>query len=169
MTMTTRMGMTTNLRAAYMHVVADALTSAPAIAALLLGGAFDWVWADPLMGVVGAPVILSRSWSLIREVSPALLDAQPAHDDKAARIREQLEDDGVELFDLRIRQIAPGRRAAIVAPGATEPRPSSYRKARLGHMEWPARLSAKVERTACWGGVIVSSMVVCSTACRSKE
>ena len=147
MTMTTRIGMTTNLRAAYLHVVADALTSAPAIAALLLGGAFDWVWADPLMGVVGAPVILSRSWSLIREVIPAPLDAQPAQDDKAARIREQLEDDGVELFDLRIRQIAPGRRAAIVAPGATEPRPSSYSKARLVHMEWPARLWAKVERT----------------------
>lgn len=90
MTMTTRIGMTTNLRAAYLHVVADALTSAPAIAALLLGGAFDWVWADPLMGVVGAPVILSRSWSLIREVIPAPLDAQPAQDDKAARIREQL-------------------------------------------------------------------------------
>lgn len=99
------------------------------------------------MGVVGAQVILSQSWSLIREVSLALLDAQPAHDKKAARIRAQLEDDGVELCDLRIRQIAPGRYAAIVAPGATEPRPSSYRKARLGHMEWPARLSVEVERT----------------------
>lgn len=121
------------------------------------------------MGVVGALVILHRSWSLILEVSPALLDAQPAHDDKAAWIRAQLEDDGVELFDLRNRQIAPGRHATIVAPGATETQPPSYRKARLVHMEWPACLSAKVERTACWGGVIVSSMVVCSAACRSKE
>lgn len=137
-----------NLRTAYPHVVADPLTSAPAIAALLLGSMFGWVWADPLMGVVGALVILRRSWSLlIREVSLALLDAQPAHDDKAARIRTQLEDDGVELFDRRIRQITPCRHAAIVALGATEPRPSSYCKARLGHTEWLAHLSAEVERT----------------------
>ncbi|MGZ3129267.1 CDF family Co(II)/Ni(II) efflux transporter DmeF [Pseudomonas aeruginosa] len=106
-----------NLRAAYLHVVADALTSVLAIAALLLVSVFGWVWADPLMGVVGALVILRWSWSLIREVSLVLLDAQPAHDDKAARIRAQLEDDGVELFDLHIWQIAPGRYAAIVALG----------------------------------------------------
>ena len=79
------------LRAAYLHVAAHALTSAPAIAALPLGGVFGWVWADPLMGVVDDLVILRRSWSLILEVSPALLDAQPAHDDKAARIRAHLE------------------------------------------------------------------------------
>lgn len=136
-----------NLRAAYLHVVADALTSVLAIAALLLGSVFGWVWADPLMGVVGALVILRWSWSLIREVSLVLLDAQPAHDDKAARIRAQLEDDGVELFDLHIWQIAPGRYAAIVALGATEPQPPSYYKARLGHMEWLAHLSVEVERT----------------------
>jgi len=133
-----------NLQAAYLHVVADALTSALAIAALLLGSVFGWVWADPLMGVVDALVILRWSWSLIREVSLVLLDAQPAHDDKTARIRAQLEDDGVELIDLHIWQIAPGRYAVIVALGATEPQPPSYYKARPGHLEWLAHLSMEI-------------------------
>ena len=107
-----------NLRAAYLHVVADALTPVLAIAALLLGNVYGWVWADPLMGIVGALVILRWSWSLIREVNLVLLDAQPAHDDKAARIRAQFEDDGVELFDLHVWQVVPGKYAAIVALGS---------------------------------------------------
>lgn len=136
-----------NLRAAYLHVVADALTSVLTIAALLLGNVYVWVWADPLMGIVGALVILRWSWSLIREVSLVLLDAQPAHDDKAARIRVQLEDDGVELFDLHVWQVAPGKYAAIAALGSPQPRPPYYYKARLAHMRWLAHLSVEVERT----------------------
>lgn len=136
-----------NLRAAYLHVLADALTSLLAIAALLLGKVYGWIWADPLMGVVGALVILRWSWSLIREVSLVLLDAHPTHDDKVAQIRTRLEDDGVEVFDLHIWQIAPGKYASIVALGACRPQPPSYYKARLAHMGWLAHLSVEVERT----------------------
>src|SRR5690606_2771906 len=63
-----------NLRAAYMHVIADALTSVFAIAALLMGKYLGWVWMDPLMGVVGALIIARWSYGLMRDTSRVLLD-----------------------------------------------------------------------------------------------
>ncbi|MCZ7023949.1 cation diffusion facilitator family transporter, partial [Salmonella enterica] len=55
-----------NLRSAYVHVIADALTSVLAIAALLAGRYLGWVWLDPAMGIVGAVVIARWAWSLMR-------------------------------------------------------------------------------------------------------
>jgi cation diffusion facilitator family transporter len=64
-----------NLRAAYFHVLADALTSLLAITALLIGKFIGWYWLDPIMGVVGALVITKWAWGLITQTSPILLDA----------------------------------------------------------------------------------------------
>ena len=64
-----------NLKAAYMHVLADTLTSVLAITALLSGKYFGWHWLDPIMGIVGAVVILRWSYILLKETSPILLDA----------------------------------------------------------------------------------------------
>ncbi len=75
-----------NLRAAYLHVLADALTSVLAIAALLVGKSYGWLWADPLMGVVGALVIARWSWGLIRDSGQVLLDAVP----EAARLKNEI-------------------------------------------------------------------------------
>jgi cation diffusion facilitator family transporter len=68
-------GRDNNLRAAYVHVLADALTSILAIVALLLGRSYGWLWADPLMGVIGALVIARWSWGLIQDSGSVLLDA----------------------------------------------------------------------------------------------
>lgn len=67
-----------NLRAAFVHVLADALTSVLAIVALLAGRFLGWTWLDPLMGLVGAAVIASWSWALMRDTSAVLLDATDA-------------------------------------------------------------------------------------------
>ncbi|MCZ3268407.1 cation transporter, partial [Acinetobacter baumannii] len=63
-----------NMRSAYVHVLADALTSGLAIAALLAGRYLGWVWMDPVMGIVGAVVIARWSWSLMRDTASVLLD-----------------------------------------------------------------------------------------------
>ena len=64
-----------NMRAAYIHVLADALTSVLAIVALLAGRYLGWIWLDPLMGIVGAIVIARWSWTLVRDTSAVLLDS----------------------------------------------------------------------------------------------
>ncbi|NRD71702.1 CDF family Co(II)/Ni(II) efflux transporter DmeF [Shewanella sp. VB17] len=63
-----------NLRAAYMHVLADALTSVLAIVALVFGKFYGWHWLDAVMGMVGAVVIIKWTWGLMKQTSPVLLD-----------------------------------------------------------------------------------------------
>ena len=103
-----------NLRSAYLHVVADALTSVLAIAALLGGRYLGWVWLDPAMGVVGAMVIAVWSWSLMRDTGAVLLDATDAR--LEAEIRERVEGPGdARICDLHIWRVGPGAHAAIVS------------------------------------------------------
>lgn len=103
-----------NLRSAYVHVLADALTSVLAIAALLGGRYLGWVWLDPVMGLVGATVIAIWSWSLMRVTAAVLLDASdPALE---AEIRQQIEGPGdARITDLHVWRVGPGAHAAIVS------------------------------------------------------
>jgi cation diffusion facilitator family transporter len=104
-----------NIRAAFMHVVADALTSVLAIVALVVGLMFGAVWLDPLMGIVGAAVILHWSIGLMRDTGGILLDME-AGGDLAARIRTDIEaKDGDRVADLHVWRVGPGHFAAIVA------------------------------------------------------
>jgi len=104
-----------NIRAAFLHVVADALTSVLAIVALVVGLVFGAVWLDPLMGIVGAAVILHWSISLMRDTGGILLDME-AGGDLAARIRTDIEaTDGDRVADLHVWRVGPGHFAAIVA------------------------------------------------------
>jgi cation diffusion facilitator family transporter len=103
-----------NLRSAYVHVLADALTSVLAIGALLAGRYLGWVWLDPLMGVVGAVVIAKWSVGLIKQSASVLLDVTDEH--VAEEIREVLEADGnVQITDLHVWKVGPDARAAIVS------------------------------------------------------
>ncbi|MEG2796359.1 MAG: CDF family Co(II)/Ni(II) efflux transporter DmeF [Pseudomonas sp.] len=103
-----------NLRSAYVHVLADALTSVLAIAALLAGRYLGWVWLDPAMGIVGAIVIAKWAFNLMRDSSAMLLDA--TDEPVAAEIRELLETSGdVRISDLHVWQVGPQARAAIVS------------------------------------------------------
>jgi cation diffusion facilitator family transporter len=103
-----------NLRSAYVHVLADALTSVLAIAALLAGRYLGWVWLDPVMGIVGAIVIAKWAYGLMRTSAAVLLDTTDEH--VAAEIRELLESSGdVHISDLHVWQVGPEARAAIVS------------------------------------------------------
>ena len=103
-----------NLRSAYLHVLADALTSVLAIVALLSAKFFGLVWMDPLMGLVGALLVSRWSWGLLRESSAVLLDHQ-APDSVHTAIRDALESEaGDRISDLHVWAIAPGRYAAII-------------------------------------------------------
>ena len=101
-----------NLRSAYLHVLADALTSLLAIGALLAGRYLGWYWMDPAMGIVGAIVIARWSWGLMRDTAAILLDAND--DEAAAAIRARVEAAGATLTDLHVWRVGPEARAAIV-------------------------------------------------------
>ncbi|WP_448092598.1 CDF family Co(II)/Ni(II) efflux transporter DmeF [Pseudomonas lini] len=103
-----------NLRSAYLHVLADALTSVLAIVALLAGRYLGWVWLDPVMGIVGAIVIARWAYGLMRDSAAVLLDTTDEH--VAAEIRELLEStDDIRISDLHVWQVGPQARAAIVS------------------------------------------------------
>jgi cation diffusion facilitator family transporter len=135
-----------NLRAAYLHVLADALTSVLAIVALLLGRINGWLWADALMGVVGAVIIARWSWGLIRDAGGVLLDAVPQGEDLRGEIREAIEREGDRITDLHVWQVGPGHHAAIVALASQQPKEPSHYKTQLAHIPELSHVTIEVER-----------------------
>ena len=106
-----------NLRAAYVHVLTDALTSVLAIAALLAGRYMGWWWLDPAVGILGAVVIARWAWGLMKDTAAILLDsAEPA---LMKRIKTLVEAEGGTIRDLHVWRIGPHAHAAIIslAPG----------------------------------------------------
>jgi len=107
-------GQDNNLKSAYMHVLADALTSVLAIAALLAGRFLGWTWLDPVIGIVGGIVIGRWAWSLMRETAAILLDTTDRH--VADEVQERVEAPGdTRLVDLHVWRIGPDAHAAIVS------------------------------------------------------
>jgi len=110
-----------NLRAARIHVLADALTSILAIVALVAAKSFGAVWMDPAMGVVGGALVARWSWRLLRDSGAVLLDRQ-APDAVLQAITRAVEADGrFRLVDLHLWSIGPGYRAAIVSVQSSNP------------------------------------------------
>lgn len=120
-----------NLHAAYMHVLADALTSLLAIAALLAGKLAGLNWLDPVMGLVGALIISRWALGLLRQTSPLLLDAGDT--EKLRRqVIEQLEvENDTRVTDLHIWKVSPHHYAAIIALAAKQPISPDECKARI--------------------------------------
>ena len=142
-----------NLRAAYLHVMADALTSVLAIVALLAGKFYGWDWLDAVMGFVGALVILAWAWGLIAETSPVLLDHSIGHDGQQ-RIQTALEADGeTRVTDLHVWRVGSGHYAAIIAVVSCQPQSPQYYKQlvapllRLDHVT--VEVSCCVGEAAC--------------------
>lgn len=107
-----------NLRSAFAHVLADALTSVLAIVALLAGRYLGWIWLDPVMGIVGGVVIALWAWNLLRDTAAVLLDTSDPH--LEAEVREQVEGPGdARITDLHVWRIGPGAHAAIVSVAGT--------------------------------------------------
>jgi cation diffusion facilitator family transporter len=106
-------GQDNNLRAAYLHVLADALTSVLAIVALVAGKFAGWVFLDPLMGVVGAIIIARWSWSLMRDTAGVLLDTADPH--LVDEIRQEVEGPGDSwITDLHVWRVGPEAHAAVL-------------------------------------------------------
>jgi cation diffusion facilitator family transporter len=126
-----------NLKAAYIHVLADAFTSVGAIVALSAGYFFGWVWLDAAMGLVGTIVILSWAYTLLRDTGSILLDRVPASSDLPVVIREGIEEDGdSKITDLHIWQVAVNKFAAVISVVAHNPKtPEEYRQALKIHEE----------------------------------
>jgi len=126
-----------NLRAAYLHVLADAFTSLTAIGALFGGKLFGWTLLDPIIGIVGSLVVMSWSYTLIRDTSGILLDRTPASSDLPDAIRRAVESDGDSLVtDLHVWQVGVGKFAAIVSIVAHEPKTADdYRDLLREHKE----------------------------------
>jgi cation diffusion facilitator family transporter len=103
-----------NMRAAVIHVIADATVSVLVIVGLLLARAFGWLWMDPLAGMIGAVVITSWAYSLVRDTGAILLDMTP-DDAMAETVRRVLEADGDRLADLHLWRLGPGHVGAIVS------------------------------------------------------
>src|SRR5437899_1688362 len=126
-----------NLRAAYLHVLADAFTSVLAITALTGGKFFGWAWLDPVVGVVGSGVVFSWAYTLLRDTSGILLDRTPASSDLPDQIRRAVESDGDSLVsDLHVWQVGIGKFAAMISVVAHEPKScDAYRALLRGHNE----------------------------------
>jgi cation diffusion facilitator family transporter len=133
-----------NLRAAYLHVLADAVTSIMAIGGLILALIFTWPWIDAVVGLIGACVIASWSYGLIRDAGRVLLDVVPDRRIEGI-IRQHLEVDGDRVFDFHLWQIGPGHRAAIVSIVTDRPQAPSIYKRRLAAIPALSHVTIEVE------------------------
>lgn len=120
-----------NLKAAYLHVLADALTSVLAIVALACGMVYGWNFLDPVMGLVGAAVVSRWAWGLARDSAAVLLDAED-HGTVAAEVRRIIESEpDHEVADLHLWRVGPASRACIVSLVTHAPHPAEHYRARL--------------------------------------
>jgi cation diffusion facilitator family transporter len=133
-----------NLRAAYIHVLADAATSVLAIAALVIAMYSHWTWTDPVVGIIGSLVIASWAFGLIRASGAVLLDVSA--DKKLENvIRDRLETKGDRVTDLHLWQVGPGHRAAVISVISDSPLPPATYKRRLGGLHGLCHVTVEVE------------------------
>jgi cation diffusion facilitator family transporter len=132
-----------NLRAAVIHVMADAAVSVLVIGGLLLARAFGWLWMDPLAGIVGACVIASWSYGLVRDTGAILLDVNP---DKSmsASIRQVVASGGDEVTDFHLWRLGPGHLGAIVSVMTAHGRSPDYYRSRLAQFSSLSHLTVEV-------------------------
>lgn len=120
-----------NLRAAYMHVLADALTSLLAIVALLSGKYFGWNWLDPMMGIVGAVIITRWSYGLLKQTGPILLDGSIEQEYQSAIVQAIEDDTDNRITDIHIWRVGANHFAAIISLVTHFPRSADYYKGLL--------------------------------------
>lgn len=133
-----------NLRAAYLHVLADAATSLLAIGALLIGMYLGWSWADAAVGLIGSAVIASWAYGLIRDAGAVLLDVN-ADRRLEATIRARLEAGGDRVTDLHLWQVGPGHRAVVVSIVSNTPLAPAMYKQRLRDLRELSHVTVEVE------------------------
>ncbi len=140
-----KMGRDNNMRAAVVHVVADAAVSVLVIVGLLLARAFGWSWIDAAVGIVGACVIASWAWGLIRDTGAILLDMNP--DQKmAGALRDVVESGGDRISDFHLWRLGPGHLGAILCVQTEHARDTDWYRDRLSHFATVSHLTVEVRR-----------------------
>ncbi len=135
-----------NLRAAYLHVLADALTSLLAIIALVSGKYLGWNWLDPVMGIVGAIIITRWSYSLLKQTGPILLDASIEQEYKKA-IRETIEKDSDNrISDMHVWKVGANHYAAIIALVTHHPNSTEHYKRLLGKFSKLSHVTVEINQ-----------------------
>jgi cation diffusion facilitator family transporter len=132
-----------NLRAAFIHVAADAGVSVLAILGLTAARFLGWMWMDPMMGIVGGSVIALWSYALVRDTGRILLDMTP-DTALAARIRRCLEEDGDRVADLHLWRLGPGHFGAIVSIVTGQARDVHFYRSALGRFSGLSHLTIEV-------------------------
>jgi cation diffusion facilitator family transporter len=136
-----------NMRAAIIHVAADAAVSVLVIVGLSLARAFGWLWMDPLAGTVGALVIASWSFGLIRDTGSVLLDMSPDHALEES-ICGVIAAQGDRLTDLHIWRLGPGHLGAIVAVETSQARSPEFYRETLSHFPMLSHITVEVGHAA---------------------
>jgi cation diffusion facilitator family transporter len=134
-----------NMRAAVVHVIADAAVSVLVIAGLLFARAFGWLWMDPLAGIVGALVIASWSYGLIRDTGAILLDMNPDRQ-MSKNVRNAIESEGDQLADLHVWRLGPGHLGAIISVITAKSREADYYRTRLARFQSLSHLTIEILR-----------------------
>jgi len=132
-----------NMRAAVVHVMADAAVSVLVIAGLILARTFGWLWMDPLAGFIGALVIASWSVALIRDTGAILLDRTP-NPGMAERVRLAIESDGDRVTDLHLWRLGPGHLGAIVSVATAQRREAAHYRQRLAKFAHLSHVTVEV-------------------------
>jgi cation diffusion facilitator family transporter len=134
-----------NMRAAYVHVMADAAVSVLAIIGLLAGRELGWRWMDPVMGIIGACVIANWSWGLLRAAGAVLLDMSP-QGSLAASIRSRLETGSDRVADFHLWRVGPGHHAVIASVVSDRPQPMATYKSRLADVAGLSHVTIEVDQ-----------------------
>lgn len=136
-----------NLQAAYVHVLADALTSVLAIVALFAGKFLGWIWLDALMGFVGAAIISRWAYGLVRETSVILLDGGIDKYTRLAIVTAIEDEADNQVVDLHVWSLSPHHVAATISLVTHTPQPPEHYKNRLKHI--PSLAHVLVEVNQC--------------------
>ncbi|HZZ30716.1 MAG TPA: CDF family Co(II)/Ni(II) efflux transporter DmeF [Phenylobacterium sp.] len=134
-----------NMRAAIVHVLADAAVSVLVITGLVLARLFGWLWMDPLAGLVGAFVIASWSFGLVRDTGAILLDMNPDRR-LSDLIRRTVEAQGDKVCDLHLWRLGPGHLGAIVGVATRQPREVDFYRSKLDRLPALSHLTVEVTR-----------------------
>jgi cation diffusion facilitator family transporter len=136
-----------NMRAALIHVAADAAVSVLVIVGLLLARTLGWLWMDPLAGVAGAVVIASWSFGLMRDTASVLLDMNP---DWALEqgIVEAVESQGDQLTDLHVWRLGPGHLGAILAVETNQAHGPGFYREKLSKFRTLSHVTVEIHQAA---------------------